>query len=333
MMNSPAPAAEVDDLEAQEETLALSKVEESKKTALGSLAETEEDEGPVYPKAPNLITTSGLPAGHWKNLFHLDLVKERNKPKEAPKKPESAPFFLQRRSDFQGVLDKVDQKEVDSEVKNVAGKKKKEDKKELEGWDAAWSDDDEEEWGGDGDGEDEAKDEEGVGGETTSKLIKSFETGNGDRKIVDLPRNKLAALLTSCAPLQHFGAVQTYLASLSPSAIDLALTTLCTGPEDSEGIDLLVLFCSYLRETCESGANFEAVHAYMSRFFTVHGEIVRGADVEGKEGEVQGKRIEQMEKHLEIVRNLVECQDKSSKKLKGKLQYSLSLLRLLSKEL
>ena len=54
-------------------------------------------EGPPQPKRDGLVTLSCLPAAHWKNLFHLKLVKERNKPTEAPKKPPNAPFFLQWR--------------------------------------------------------------------------------------------------------------------------------------------------------------------------------------------------------------------------------------------
>merc|ERR1712032_741831 len=52
---------------------------------------------PVVPKQRGLITLSNLPPAHWKNLFHLELIKERNKPTEAPQKPPSAPFFLQWR--------------------------------------------------------------------------------------------------------------------------------------------------------------------------------------------------------------------------------------------
>ena len=59
----------------------------------------DEQTGPPIPKQEGLITLSGLPAAHWNNLFHLNLVKERNKPTEAPKKPPSAPFFLQWRAD------------------------------------------------------------------------------------------------------------------------------------------------------------------------------------------------------------------------------------------
>lgn len=55
-------------------------------------------EDPMY-KSPeqigrHLVTLSSVPASRWKNLIHLDLIKKRNRPKQAPTKPESAPFFL-----------------------------------------------------------------------------------------------------------------------------------------------------------------------------------------------------------------------------------------------
>lgn len=41
-----------------------------------------------------LVTLSLLPQSHWRSLVHLDLIKERNKPKEPVKAAKSAPFFL-----------------------------------------------------------------------------------------------------------------------------------------------------------------------------------------------------------------------------------------------
>jgi U3 small nucleolar RNA-associated protein 21 len=41
-----------------------------------------------------LITLSTLAESKWRNLLNLDVIKKRNKPKEAPKKPRQAPFFL-----------------------------------------------------------------------------------------------------------------------------------------------------------------------------------------------------------------------------------------------
>merc|ERR1712165_625282 len=88
----------------------------------------EDDSGNLnpVPKKEGLITLSGLPAAHWKNLFHLELVKERNKPKEAPKKPPSAPFFLQWRAG-EAMIPKEDNDQTE--------------KTDDEEWDAAWSDD------------------------------------------------------------------------------------------------------------------------------------------------------------------------------------------------
>eukprot|EP01023_Acetabularia_acetabulum_P010197 TRINITY_DN1465_c0_g2_i1.p2 TRINITY_DN1465_c0_g2~~TRINITY_DN1465_c0_g2_i1.p2 ORF type:complete len:312 (-),score=35.00 TRINITY_DN1465_c0_g2_i1:86-994(-) len=52
--------------------------------------------------APKLMTLSLLPASQWQNLAHLDLIQARNKPKEPPKQPEAAPFFLPTVQNFQG---------------------------------------------------------------------------------------------------------------------------------------------------------------------------------------------------------------------------------------
>lgn len=60
--------------------------------------EQEEEEDVGIPSGDQLsesITTLSLvPKSRWQNLLHLDLIRERNKPKEAPKAPEKAPFFL-----------------------------------------------------------------------------------------------------------------------------------------------------------------------------------------------------------------------------------------------
>ncbi|KAF1947761.1 Utp21-domain-containing protein [Clathrospora elynae] len=41
-----------------------------------------------------IITLSLVPKSRWQTLLHLDVIRARNKPKEAPKAPEKAPFFL-----------------------------------------------------------------------------------------------------------------------------------------------------------------------------------------------------------------------------------------------
>jgi U3 small nucleolar RNA-associated protein 21 len=42
----------------------------------------------------NITTLSLVPKSRWQTLLHLDVIRARNKPKEAPKAPEKAPFFL-----------------------------------------------------------------------------------------------------------------------------------------------------------------------------------------------------------------------------------------------
>lgn len=42
----------------------------------------------------DMMTLSLVPRSKWQTLLHIDLIKQRNKPKEAPKAPEKAPFFL-----------------------------------------------------------------------------------------------------------------------------------------------------------------------------------------------------------------------------------------------
>merc|ERR1712066_629559 len=42
----------------------------------------------------DLITLSLLPTSRWQHILKLDAIKQRNKPKEKPKNPTPAPFFL-----------------------------------------------------------------------------------------------------------------------------------------------------------------------------------------------------------------------------------------------
>lgn len=66
-------------------------------TAAEDSVEPELDETmvPVMDQLSDKITTLSLvPKSRWQTLLHLDTIRARNKPKEGPKKPEKAPFFL-----------------------------------------------------------------------------------------------------------------------------------------------------------------------------------------------------------------------------------------------
>ncbi|OJJ45539.1 hypothetical protein ASPZODRAFT_69675 [Penicilliopsis zonata CBS 506.65] len=65
--------------------------------AFGEEQNEDDKDGPVLSPeqlARDLVTLSVVPRSRWQTLLNLDVIKERNKPKEAPKAPEKAPFFL-----------------------------------------------------------------------------------------------------------------------------------------------------------------------------------------------------------------------------------------------
>lgn len=97
-MNEPCPVAECEQENANMDVSTYHCTPwEKKNESKTDVFNAENKEGSKVPpaaKKEGLITLSGLPPGHWKNLFHLELVKERNKPKAAPEKPPQAPFFF-----------------------------------------------------------------------------------------------------------------------------------------------------------------------------------------------------------------------------------------------
>ena len=61
----------------------------------GSVALEEQFAAIGYePLSDDLVTMSSLPQSRWKYLSNLETIKERNRPKEAPKTHHDAPFFL-----------------------------------------------------------------------------------------------------------------------------------------------------------------------------------------------------------------------------------------------
>uniref|UniRef100_A0A1Q3EZB5 Putative wd repeat protein n=1 Tax=Culex tarsalis TaxID=7177 RepID=A0A1Q3EZB5_CULTA len=79
-----------------ENTTAL--LNESSNAALDDLEEALEEINLNYESPPqlsqDLVTMSNAAASRWQNLLNLDIIKKRNRPRQAPQKPKSAPFFL-----------------------------------------------------------------------------------------------------------------------------------------------------------------------------------------------------------------------------------------------
>jgi U3 small nucleolar RNA-associated protein 21 len=332
-MDDPVPIAEVEG-DGQDRQMPLSRT--LSLSAKRSDEEEDLEKGPATAKEEGLITMSGLPPAHWKNLFHLELVKQRNKPKEAPKKPPSAPFFLQWRPGETAGEDPtaiVENKGID-------------EANDEEEWNAVWSDND-----GDNQGD-------FLPGNPPAASSSKRERDSGEandfkqkKRKVTHHRSHLAAVLEQCsrnenkAEKNRFQAVTGHVATLGPSAIDVSLSTLCNGMHDlEEGLPLLHLASSWLLEACQSRERFEAVNAYLHRFLFIHANIIAGIESSSRskeddeEEEITEEEKERQEEHalqreelLETISALRKAQRASSEALYGQMQNSLCLLRHFSR--
>lgn len=331
-MDDPAPIAEVESKKDSDNVLQRIIAPSVDKTHLKDDDSDELPRGPATAKEEGLITLSNLPPAHWKNLFHLELVKQRNKPKEPPKKPPSAPFFLQWRpgSSLAG---------EPSKSPEIAEKDNQSDGE----WDAVWSDDDE-----------DTHDVVSGKGNIDLDMKRERDTEDSDHGLakkqkVTHYRSHLAALLEECASKMskgdsRFQAVTDHIATLGPSAIDVSLSTLCSGMHDlDEGLRLLVLACRWLLEACQSRERFDAVNAYLHRFLYLHSSILAGIDDSTKQDkdrneestpEETKQKEQQQTQRLELlscIEKLRNTQREASEALQGKMQNSLCLLRHFSR--
>ena len=332
-MNEPCPVAECEQ-EGANDALAISANLVAKQDDVfgGPNDDNELNDGvPPQAKEEGLITLSGLPPAHWKNLFHLELVKERNKPTEAPQKPPQAPFFLQWRDGLEsGTADATDRT-------NTAGTSANDDTAKLkdaaDGWDAVWSDDD-------------AEDSAEAGSNEADKMKGDKESGEGPnkrRKVVH-HRSKLAELLQNCFDTKEVSAVgetysnvTSYLSTMGPSSIDVEISSLCYGIHDLDaGLPLLHVAAKWLLEACESHQSFEAVNAYLHRFLHVHGNVITRIDtvLHDESGGGEENDVVQKTKLKEFIETIAQLQTKqrdASNRLKGKMQHTICLLRHLSR--
>ncbi|TYZ62185.1 hypothetical protein PybrP1_004937 [[Pythium] brassicae (nom. inval.)] len=266
---------------------------------------------PVAPLGDSLITLSTAPRALWHSLFNLELIKKRNKPIEPPKAPEKAPFFLptMRTDDVKPTFVPVAAKEESATSKTTTamdgGKAKpttksatapkaptvdsageSEDDIAMEGWGVG---DDDEAWGDDDNDVDEVDpaDDEQATKDPSSTAIASGSRIFKSTGIVT-SRCKLATLLADAAarapthatagPMHftRFHGVAVYLQTLSVSAVDVEMSTLCMGAFDSEGKALLALFLQCLKEEMATQRNFQVLQAYLNRFLKLHEDLLVG---------------------------------------------------------
>jgi U3 small nucleolar RNA-associated protein 21 len=324
-MDDPVPIAETSEGEAEDTPSRL-----APETFASALVDNHDDDGdsklPPTAKEHGIITLSGMPPAHWKNLFHLELVKERNKPKEAPKKPPTAPFFLQWRGG----------ETLGNETSGTEATRQiiVDDKTEEDEWDAVWSDDD------DGTNANGAEKKRGIQA-AEENLMSGAIILKPKRQKVTHRRSHLAALLEECCQLSgdsRFQSVTDHVASLGPSAIDVSLSTLCTGVHDlEEGLPLLHMAALWLLEASQSRQRYEVVNAYLHRFLYLHANVLAGIDsterMEMTDEERDSKdRLHELRKEvLTTITLLKEAQQSASDALRGKMQHTLCLVRHFSR--
>eukprot|EP00571_Detonula_confervacea_P005503 CAMPEP_0172319220 /NCGR_PEP_ID=MMETSP1058-20130122/37094_1 /TAXON_ID=83371 /ORGANISM="Detonula confervacea, Strain CCMP 353" /LENGTH=1390 /DNA_ID=CAMNT_0013034219 /DNA_START=78 /DNA_END=4250 /DNA_ORIENTATION=- len=345
-MNEPCPVAECEQEEANDAivTASVSSILAKKEDMMAfddTNGEDENDGSPPQAKGEGLITLSGLPPAHWKNLFHLELVKERNKPTEAPQKPPSAPFFLQWRAGLESsgadTAGATDQENAGGTSTTDMTKGKE---ATTDGWDAVWSDDD---------ADDNAEADSSNGANEIKPSKESTSKPTKRRKVVH-HRSKLAELLQSCFDAKEvlsmgetYSDVTSYLSKMGPSSIDVEISSLCYGIHDlEEGLPLLHIASMWLLEACESHSSFEAVNAYLHRFLHVHGNVITRMDQAVQKTETDLTSDEAMEEEddpqtlklkefVETIAQLQKKQKEASNRLQGKMQHSICLLRHLSR--
>jgi U3 small nucleolar RNA-associated protein 21 len=191
------------------------------------------------PLQSDLVTLSALPAARWKNLPYLDLVKERNKPSQAPEAPADAPFFLSTMDGLAPTLDPFSDMEAAAAAKAAPA--------------AA-----------------DAKSGSHViksgGGIESTPLLALLET------LYDATEGKAVALAANATPLKTVNAVTHMLRKMSPAGIDgeIRALGLNTDTEERE----LAVFLNYFALALPLQHHFEFLQALLNLFLTVHAETI-----------------------------------------------------------
>ena len=189
-------------------------------TAEEATEETQDDTiVPIMDQLSHGVTTLSLvPKSRWQTLIHLDIIRARNKPKEAPKAPEKAPFFLPSVSQ-NGVFT----------ADSSAG--------------------------------------EPTATEHTSKILNSAFASNSTTATFT---NEFTRHLALASQTQKYSPLLGHLASLPPSAADVAIRTLDSMPPYTE----FQTFIQALTAKLEERKDYELVQAWMSVFLRLHGDTI-----------------------------------------------------------
>jgi len=186
-----------------------------------------------------LLTLSLMPRSKWATLLNLETIKQRNKPKEAPKAPERAPFFLPTLPGTDARFDFGVDAKKDGEASGAAndGAKRKLD------YSVGNS----------------------IETDFVRRLMAEKENGPCAFSIVSLRFLQIANVVTH--PHRTDQSFFEYLKALSPSALDLEIRSLSTLPH-------LRAFLHSLLSRLQSHRDFEATETFLAVFLRIHGDVL-----------------------------------------------------------
>ncbi|ODH50486.1 hypothetical protein GX48_03447 [Paracoccidioides brasiliensis] len=195
----------------------------------------------------DMVTLSVVPKSRWQTLLHLDVIKERNKPKDPPKIPQKAPFFLpstlaNENADSTSSLLPATQEDSHKPKKPTAAERSRIAKLQLQ----------------------HTTDTNGA----STSTISQFTT-----------------LLHTCSETANYDSFIEYLKSLSPAKADLEIRSLDPGLLSGKGCNELIEFVSALTARLRTRRDFELVNAWMAVFLRVHGDVIgESRDGDGADG-------------------------------------------------
>ncbi|OJD22740.1 hypothetical protein ACJ73_05910 [Blastomyces percursus] len=233
---------------------------------------------PTEQLSSDMMTLSITPKSRWQTLLHLDVIKERNKPKEPPKVPRKAPFFLPSTlskpdSDSTSLIPALGAEGDTSETKKTTPAERSRIAKLQR-----------------------ANDPSIQASKFTTLLHSCSSAANNS---TNQPGNPYA--------YGHaYGPFIAYLKSLPPAKADLEIRSLDPGLLSGRkhgATNELVAFVQALTAQVRTRRDFELVNAWMAVFLRVHGDVVDvGEDGNGEANDADGGEGSEGEREAEGTR-------------------------------
>ncbi|CAI5949545.1 unnamed protein product, partial [Closterium sp. NIES-64] len=257
--------------------------------AAAAAGENQQQNQELQLQVPGLISRAMLPRSQWVNLVMLDVIKERNRPIQPPKKPEQAPFFLPSVPTFSGAIHFAPPQAAAAVAAGSAEPAGSAGSAEPTGSTAAAADGVAGAsggssggalpgWGSEGDAEmEEGEEEEGEEGseEGRREERKGRREERGQRR--EGRRGLMRAIRrgAQCDPADYSQAT-ALLKVMSPSAVDLELRAIEIVDDSPSPADLhrVALFMSFLEGKLRGSCDFELLQAVTHRFLAIHGSAI-----------------------------------------------------------